>query len=84
MLKASGAPLILPFLLRSPPSLLLSNIFISNTLNRRRVCMYYVIKYKRASLFFFSISNIASKKKRGKQRNAMRCLARALSARALR
>ena len=31
----------------SPLSLLLSNIFISNTLNRRRVCMYYLIKYKR-------------------------------------
>jgi len=30
-----------------PLSLLLSNIFISNTLNRRRVCMYYLIKYKR-------------------------------------
>jgi len=30
-----------------PLSLLLSNIFISNTLNRRRVCMYYLLKYKR-------------------------------------
>ena len=38
--------------MHSPLSLLLSNIFISNTLNRRRVCMYYLIKYKRASLAF--------------------------------